>query len=148
MIRIKFLKDIPYTGDNPDIQYYAREGSFGWILDINPDYCIAYADVSDRVEFRITYEDYEIVYRYVGSTVPNVDTLPKFTAAITYPAITDNMVEQCAKAMERTRLSKRDLSDEEFDAWWEGSVKFTDRELLLKSVRAGLETVLLAGTIT
>lgn len=136
MIRIKFLKDIPYTGDNPDIQYYAREGSFGWILDINSDYCIAYADVCDQLEFRVTYEDYEIING------------PEFTATITYPSITDDMVELCAKAMERTRLFKRDLSDEEFDAWWEGSVKFTDRDLLLKSVRAGLETVLLTGTST
>lgn len=134
MIRIQFLKDIVQTYGECSVYWFANKGDFGWILDINPDYCVAYADNDpDKKEFKITYSDYEIV---------NTSDNPTFTATITYPTITDEMVETCAKAMERRRLSKNDWSDEAFNAWWEGSVKFTDRKLLLDSVRTGLETVL------
>jgi hypothetical protein len=108
----------------------------------NGMFVYVYTDKNPKQIFLAYLDEFGYVDTYVSSTSPKVDTLPEFTATVTYPCITDEMVEQCTKAMERTRLSKRDLPDEEFDAWWEGSVMFTDRGLLLKSVRAGLEAVL------
>jgi hypothetical protein len=126
---------------------FADKGELGYVDDkdnetTNGVFVYVYTDKNPKQIFLAYLDEFEYVDTYVSSTSPKVDPLPEFTATVTYPLISNEMVEQCAKAMERTRLSKRDLPDEEFDAWWEGSEKFTDRKLLLKSVRAGLEAVL------
>jgi hypothetical protein len=131
MIRIKFLKDIvKWDSDTVNIKTLAYAGTFGWILDLNPDYCNAYADGNRDHEFQIVHNEYEIAND------------PTFTGTVTYPSVSDEMVEQAAKAMKQYHVRHFNWSDEKFEDMWNDKSRFNDREEFLEMVRKGLETVL------